>query len=175
MMDLESAIEGNAYLLFELHSKLGVDVDGLFEIAANDESLSMSYPEHRAERMWERVLVNAGDEEAWEELAEFSPGADWSGIRKRIHQSAIEFDVRTDTNEQLYQCAVERLGAEAAHALLERHGILGTYSHEPISEAGEQQALSLVVFDPKRIRILEVEPVRLHDPRRESEPGPGEP
>lgn len=171
LLDLDAPIEGNEYLVFELHSALGLDHDAIFEEAAADEGISMSYPDERAEAMWERVLLNVADEEAWEELREWSPGGDWASIRSQVDANAIGFDPRTDTLADFYAAALSRLeNPEALHALLRYHGIRGTIGSEPISEVDDERARSGVVFSTDDIRI-----VSIHRPAQCPENAPPEP
>lgn len=139
----------------ELANKEGVDLEDYFEQAMEDEDVSLSYSDDRAREMFERFVVDATDDEAMTELKEWSPGYDWKIFEKALSNSVgFEFDANWATGESLYEHLTHQLGGtEKVAEFLSSLNIDGTYGHEPISK--EKTAISVVVFNPSDINILE--------------------
>ncbi|MCP1674553.1 hypothetical protein J2T57_001655 [Natronocella acetinitrilica] len=154
LLCLDAPIDSAPALVAALHRALGIDPEAVFDAAAEDEAISMSYPDERALAMLGRVLVSRTDESAWGELAEWSPGYDWAALRATLERHAIDFDAECNTLGELCAAALERLGSPGAvNAWLGAAGYRGTYGDEPLSEDPDR-AVSAVIFDAGDITIV---------------------
>lgn len=142
------------HLIFKLHETLGFDADAVFEEAQEHDEISFSFPDSRAQEAFSRVLIDARDDDAWDELEEWSPGYDWASVKAKLYEHSIEFDLDAETNKSLYDAALERLGPEKTIRFLREAGYYGTYSPEPES-VDMEQAISVVIFDEDDIKILD--------------------
>lgn len=164
--DLGLCLESLARAVYMKHH--GLDVDEMFDEAACHDDISFSYSDERAEDMFSRLLLNAYDKEALEELMEWSPGYDWDDAVKRLGPGSLGLDIDDDTGKQLYDVLKHVCGSEeAAQELLIEHRIYGTYGHEPIGSSDRAlDSTSLVVFredDIKILRCLEIDRSRSCD------------
>lgn len=166
LISLDSSVEscvGNLECLVSEYYKLvsGVDIDDVFDAAAEDDDVSLSYSDDRAREMLNRILINTGDAEAWDELKEWSPGYEWDAFRSKICAHGLELDPHFDTGLQFYTSLVSGSANKTEQeicAWLSANGVKGTYGHEPINSNDKQNdTISLVVFDPRDIQIKNVE------------------
>jgi hypothetical protein len=159
--DLESLV--SAYY----KASLGIDTDDVFDDAANDEGISYSYSDSRAQEMFQRVLINVNDHEAWEELKEWSPDYAWDRVQSKMMGGGLQLDMNDDTGLQLYRSMQDWREQRTERDIciwMSHLGVLGTYGSEPIgSDDKSKDSISLVVFEPVHIRILEVEEYGIND------------
>lgn len=143
-----------SYLIAE---EQDIDLMSYFEDASNHDEVSFSYSDDRANLMFERILADANDNEAWEELHEFSPGYDWKTF-KIILSKTTDFEFSDfSTGETLYNHLIHIFDSpEKTSSFFNKHSIYGTYSKETLSN---NSGHSYVVFDKDNASIIKKEKI----------------
>jgi len=153
-------------LALELGEKNGVVLDDFFDSAAEDEGVSMSYSDNRAQEMFERFVTDGTDSEALNELVEWSPEYDWSVFRKYLNEAVgFEFDKNCSTGEDLYDHISQMLGGtEKTASFLSDLNIKGTYGLENLSKI--EDSISVVVFQPDDVSILDRKDIKFKNEKK---------
>lgn len=152
-----------------------LDLDEVFDEAANHDDISFSYSDERAEEMFDRLILNVSDPEASEELREWSPGYDWDRVEALLAPANFGLDPDYDTGRQLYSAMIHACGSEgAAQKILLEHHVLGTYGSEPIASRDKSlDSISVAIFRADDITIIRCQEVDRTRSRERDDGGPG--
>lgn len=158
LLDLDSpllsAVRDIDSLVSRLMSQHGITFGAIFVDASSHDQINMSYSDDRAEEMLRRLFINYRDNEAREELLEWSPGFDWDSLIQQLNSIGLELNINEDTGEDL----LKSLGAVFDHddqrvnLFLLDCAIYGTFGKEPYSK--DPDARSAVIFRASDITIM---------------------